>query len=95
MRWLRRRNGRGVAAEPPGPTSVRELAVGERAVVTGYATSDAVYRARLLAMGLTRGTVFELAQVAPLGDPVKIELRGYGLSLRRREADALSVERVP
>ena len=31
---------------------------------------------------------------APLGDPVKVEVRGYNLSLRKAEADALQVERV-
>lgn len=76
------------------PITVRELTVGERAVVTGYTGGDAGYRARLLAMGLTRGTTFELVQVAPLGDPIKIEVRGYRLSLRKAEADALAVERV-
>lgn len=83
------------SARSSAPTSVRQLAVGERAIVRGYAGAEAGYRARLLAMGLTRGTVLELVQVAPLGDPVKIEVRGYGLSLRKAEADALTVERLP
>ena len=47
---------------------------------------------RLLAMGLTRGSVVKVIKVAPLGDPVKIEVRGYDLSLRKAEADALLVE---
>jgi ferrous iron transport protein A len=73
---------------------LRDLAIGQRAVVAGYDGADAVYRGRLLAMGLTRGTVLRLIKVAPLGDPVKVELRGYGLSLRKAEADALIVEAV-
>jgi len=73
---------------------VRQLGIGERAVVTGYDASDPTYRARLLAMGLTRGAVLTLVKVAPLGDPVKVEVRGYGLSLRKVEADALDVESV-
>ncbi len=73
---------------------VRHLATGQRAVVTGYDASDAAYRGKLLAMGLTRGVVLRLLKVAPLGDPVKVEVRGYSLSLRKAEADALDVEAV-
>jgi ferrous iron transport protein A len=73
---------------------LRELKVGESARVVGYGAADAAYRARLLAMGLTKGCVLKLIHVAPLGDPVKVEVRGYGLSLRKAEADALVVEGV-
>lgn len=71
---------------------LRGLGIGERAVVVGYDHADAAYRSRLLAMGLTKGTVLRLIKVAPLGDPVKVEVRGYSLSLRKAEADALNVE---
>ncbi len=71
-----------------------ELEIGDRASVSGYLDADSAYRARLLAMGLTAGTVLRLVEVAPLGDPVKVELRGYSLSLRKAEADVLHVERV-
>jgi ferrous iron transport protein A len=71
---------------------IRELAPGQRAVVTGYEAADPAYRAKLLAMGLTKGVVLTLIRVAPLGDPVKVEVRGYSLSLRKAEADALNVE---
>lgn len=71
-----------------------ELAVGETAVVTGYTTIEGQgYRKRLLAMGLTPGTVLTVHRLAPLGDPVEISLRGFSLSLRRHEADALDIER--
>jgi ferrous iron transport protein A len=73
---------------------LRHLAIGDRAIVTGYDGSDAAYRGRLLAMGLTKGVAVRLVKVAPLGDPIKVEVRGYGLSLRKAEADALDVEAV-
>lgn len=73
---------------------LRDLQVGESAVVTGFEKTDATYRGKLLAMGLTKGSVLKLVKVAPLGDPVKVEVRGYGLSLRKAEADALVVEEV-
>lgn len=71
---------------------LRDLATGQSAVVAGYEDADPAYRGRLLAMGLTRGSVLTVIKVAPLGDPVKVEVRGYGLSLRKAEADALIVE---
>ena len=44
-------------------------------------------------MGLTPGTCFTLKRLAPLGDPVEIEVRGFSLSLRKTEADAVRVRR--
>ncbi len=73
---------------------LRDLAVGQQAVVAGYRSTDPTYRGRLLAMGLTRGTVLTVVKVAPLGDPIEVRVRGYGLSLRKAEADALFVEAV-
>ncbi len=74
---------------------LRDLREGDRAVVTGFETTDAAYRGKLLAMGVTKGSVLRVVTVAPLGDPVKVEVRGYGLSLRKAEADALVVEEAP
>ena len=74
--------------------TVGELVPGQRAKVVGYDTADAHYRSKLLSMGLTRGTELRLVKVAPLGDPVEIEVRGYRLSLRKSEAEALVLERV-
>jgi Fe2+ transport system protein FeoA len=50
---------------------------------------------RLLEMGLTRGSEFEVVRYAPLGDPLEIRIRGYNLSLRRSEAKAIAVELIP
>ena len=46
---------------------------------------------RLLEMGLTAGTAIEVVRFAPLGDPIDIKIRGYHLSLRRHEAEAILV----
>ncbi|NLO27094.1 MAG: ferrous iron transport protein A [Actinobacteria bacterium] len=71
---------------------VRDMKSGQSAVVTGYDVGAPTYRGKLLAMGLTKGSRITMVSVAPLGDPVKIEVRGYVLSLRKAEADALIVE---
>lgn len=73
---------------------LRELKTGDKAMVVGYEATEPAYRARLLAMGLTKGCTLTVQKVAPLGDPVKVEVRGYDLSLRKAEADALVVEVV-
>lgn len=72
---------------------VKDLKPGESAEITGYEGKDTLYRGKLLSMGLTRGTVFVLRKVAPLGDPVEIEVRGFNLSLRKAEADILKIRR--
>ncbi len=70
-----------------------DLKVGEAAQVLGYTGESSGYRSRLMAMGLTPGTRFTLKRLAPLGDPVEIEVRGFALSLRKAEAEAIRVQR--
>ncbi len=43
-------------------------------------------------MGLVRGERIKVVRVAPLGNPVEIELKGYNLSLRKEEAELVIVE---
>ena len=49
-------------------------------------------RKRILDLGLTRGVEVKLIRIAPLGDPVEIELRGYRLTVRKTEADIIEFE---
>ena len=72
---------------------VKELRPVESAEIVGYEGTDIIYRKKLLSMGLTKGTVFTLRKIAPLGDPVEIEVRGFYLSLRKAEADILQIRR--
>lgn len=46
----------------------------------------------LLEMGLTRGTKIKLKNIAPLGDPISIELRGYELAIRKEDSKFIFVE---
>ena len=73
--------------------TLQEMAIGETGKVSGYVKGASVYREKLLAMGLTRGTKITVERIAPLGDPVEIQVRGFALSLRKDEASALIVER--
>lgn len=49
---------------------------------------------RLQEMGLTIGTSFKVVKVAPFGDPVEIDLRGYRLCLRKHETRNFELEPV-
>ena len=75
------------------PVKLRELAVGDTARVSGFEPGSRVYRKKLLSMGLTPGVEFSVIRLAPMGDPVEIRVRGFNLSLRRDEAEAVLVER--
>jgi len=74
--------------------NLKDLQVGERGRITGLMPGEKYYRQKLLSMGLIPGTVIQLARIAPLGDPIEIEVRGYALSLRRDEAQVLQIEKV-
>jgi len=75
-------------------TGIKGLGIGESAQVVGYRSGSPAYRSRLLAMGLTKGTVFTLVKLAPLGDPVELQVRGFHLSLRKEEAEVLEIRPV-
>lgn len=70
---------------------LRDLAVGSQGRVTGYVNSARPYKKQLLAMGLTPGTEFTVTRLAPMGDPVELRVRGFRLTLRKAEADALAI----
>ena len=74
--------------------TMAELKAGEMAEITGYTLGNAVYRAKLLALGLTHGTQIKIINVAPLGDPFEIAVRGYHLSLRRDEVGVIKVRKL-
>ena len=74
--------------------TLADLKAGELAEITGYTLGNAAYRAKLLALGLTHGVQLKILNVAPLGDPFEIAVRGYHLSLRRDEVGVIKVKRL-
>jgi ferrous iron transport protein A len=70
------------------------MAVGETGRITGFREGGKAYRKKLLSMGLTPGVEFSVIRYAPMGDPVEIQLRGFNLTLRKDEAEALLIERL-
>jgi ferrous iron transport protein A len=82
------------AMQTPAILNLGILAVGQSGHIVGYESTHRAYREKLLSMGLTPGTHFTVTRQAPMGDPIEIEVRGYKLSLRKGEAEALKVEVV-
>ena len=71
---------------------IKNIKVGQKAKLTGYASNNKSYRHKLLTMGLTRGAEFTIVRKAPFGDPIEIKLHGYNLSLRKDEAETMELE---
>lgn len=71
--------------------TLKEIKVGETVTVVKLHGQGAVKR-RIMDMGITRGTEIHVRKVAPLGDPVEVNVRGYELSLRKADADMIEVE---
>ncbi|HEY8419587.1 MAG TPA: ferrous iron transport protein A [Clostridia bacterium] len=55
-------------------------------------TAQGMLKRKLLEMGITPGTEIVLRKIAPLGDPIQINLRGYDLSIRKADAKNIAVE---
>ncbi len=68
-----------------------EFSIGESGVIR-LVGGDGKIRRRLFDMGVTPGAEVYLRKRAPLGDPIEITLRGYELTLRKSEADVVTME---
>lgn len=73
--------------------ALSSLSAGTSAVIVSIQIPPEA-RGRLLEMGVLVGTRIELVRRAPLGDPLEIKVRGYNLSLRKHEAELISVRPV-
>ena len=74
--------------------AIADLIQGDRARLIGFGQTDALYRRKLLSLGVTCGVDILVVRIAPLGCPVQIEVRGTSLTLRKEEARYLQWERV-
>ena len=71
--------------------TLRDVAVGDTAKVKKLHGEGAVKR-RIMDMGITKGISVYVRKVAPLGDPLELNVRGYALSLRKGDAAMIEVE---
>ncbi len=71
--------------------TLKDVPVGENATVLKLHGEGATRR-RIMDMGLTRGTQIHVRKVAPLGDPMELNVRGYELSVRKADAGKIEVQ---
>ena len=71
--------------------TLKQAKCGETVSVAKLAGEGALKR-RIMDMGITKGTQIYVRKVAPLGDPVEINVRGYELSIRKSEAENILLE---
>ncbi len=71
--------------------TLRTAKCGETVTVEKLHGEGAVKR-RIMDMGITKGVEIFVRKVAPLGDPVEINVRGYELTLRKADAEIIEVQ---
>ena len=71
--------------------TLKDGKVGQTVTVIKLHGEGAVRR-RIMDMGITKGVAIMVRKVAPLGDPIEINVRGYELSLRKNDAEMIEVE---
>jgi len=71
--------------------TLRDIKIGKSAKVVKLHGEGAIRR-RIMDMGITKGVEIYVRKVAPLGDPIEVNVRGYELSLRKDDAEMVEVE---
>jgi ferrous iron transport protein A len=72
-------------------SNLRQIPIGKTVTVKRIHGEGAVKR-RIMDMGVTKGTQVYVRKVAPLGDPIEVQVRGYELSIRKADAELIEVE---
>ena len=80
MIWERRQNMK----------TLRDAKVGDTVTVVKLHGEGAVKR-RIMDMGITKGVALHVRKVAPLGDPMELNVRGYELSVRKADAEMIEI----
>ena len=70
--------------------TLKDLNVGETGAIGRIGTVGAL-KQRFMDMGITKGTEVKVVKIAPLGDPIEIEIRGYNLSIRKGDAEKIEM----
>lgn len=71
--------------------TLKDVRIGGTAKVVKLTGTGAIKR-RIMDMGITKGVIITVRKVAPLGDPIELNLRGYELSIRKSDAEMIEIE---
>ena len=72
---------------------LNEVPVGDTVKVVKL-EGDGPTKRRIMDMGITKNTEIFVRKLAPLGDPIQINLRGYELSISKEDAKNIRVEKI-
>ena len=70
--------------------TIKDLKIGESGKVKKL-HSEGPLKRRIMDMGITKGVEIYVRKVAPLGDPIELNLRGYELSIRKEDAEKIEI----
>ena len=70
---------------------LKDAVIGQTVKVVKLECTGALKR-RIMDMGITKGVEITIRKFAPFGDPIELTVRGYELSIRKSEAEAIEVE---
>lgn len=70
--------------------TLNEVKIGETVRVSRL-NGEGALRRRIMEMGLTKGSQVTVTNIAPLGDPIEVEVRGYDLTIRKKDAEIIEV----
>ena len=71
--------------------TLKDVKVGENVTVVKL-HGDGPVKRRIMDMGITKGVAVYVRKVAPLGDPMELNVRGYELSVRKADAEMIEVQ---
>ena len=71
--------------------TLKEVKCGQTVTIKKLHGDGAIKR-RIMDMGITKGSEVYIRKVAPLGDPIEVNIRGYELSIRKVDAEMIEVE---
>ncbi len=72
--------------------TLNDLKIGQSGIITAVG-GEGTLRLRLLDMGLIPKTRVRVQKVAPMGDPIQIQIRGYELTIRREDAQRIEIRK--
>lgn len=70
--------------------TLRDIGVGSTCIVKKV-NGEGALRRRIMDMGITKGVEIYVRKMAPLGDPIEITVRGYELSMRKKDAELIEI----
>lgn len=70
---------------------ITQMNVGSEGIVD-YILGNRAFTKRLLSLGCIEGTTIKIKKIAPLGDPIIINFRGFDIAIRKKEAESIKIK---